>query len=383
MRPRNASRRAQNARSAALAALLALASLSARSAPPDARTPDPLSAEIARWSRYLATHDGRDENWQQIQTVATPVMAGAEKALADGRRYLALQRLAAVRPMLSATVYVGEHTGPEAKEESAFEAEWERMGRELRADLGAIPPGAFDAVRPAAVRATAEAAMPQVRVFYDASLDFGRSTDAESGLFYLGSARAQREFVAFARTLTLPDAGTPPKLRPLAHELDELETRLLAAYRPPAAIDRHGEFIGASSTLNEARQLDAAGLRYGALVRYLQAALRIAPLLPPAAPSEGGTLAERLRAFETRLSAPDTDHSIGRIFLESAQADVAAQTPPGSKPAANPPPSKAANAEAIVSEVLPRYFAALQPAAARPVRGAPSVTVTLVRWPYT
>jgi hypothetical protein len=256
---------------------------------------------------------------------------------------------------------VGEHTGPESKDESAFEAEWERMGRELRADLGAIPPGAFDAVRPAAVRAMAEAAMPQVRAFYDASLEFGKSTDVESGLFYLGSARAQHEFVAFARTLALPDAGAPPKLRPLAHELDELEARLLAAYRPPAAIDRHGEFIGANSTLNEARQLDAAGLRYGALARYLQAALRIAPLLPPSAPSEG-TLAERLRAFETRLADPDTDHSIGRIFLESALADVQAQTPPG---------SKAANAEAIVSDVLPRYFAALQPAATWPVRAAP------------
>jgi hypothetical protein len=372
MTSRNGSRRGKRAPSAALAAVLALASLSSwSSAADDAKSSDPLAAEIARWSNYLATHDGKDENWQQIQSVATPVMAGAEKALADGRRYLALQRLAAVRPMLSATVYVGEHTGPESKDEAAFEAEWERMGRELRADLGAIPPGAFDGVRPAAVRAMAEAALPQVRGFYDASLEFGKSTDADSGLFYLGSARAQREFAAFCRTLALPGVGPPPKLRPLSHELDELEARLFAAYRPPTSIDRHGEFIGANSTLNEARQLDAAGLRYGALARYLQAALRTASLLPPAAPSDGGTLVERLRGFETRLAAPDTDHSIGRIFLESAQADVAANT------------AKAANAEAIAADVLPRYFAALQPAAARPVQPPPAVTVTLVRWPYT
>ena len=80
-----------------------------------------------------------------------------------------------------------------------------------------------------------------------------------------------------------------------------------------------------------------------------------------------------LRGFEKRLADPEVDHSIGRLFLESAQADLSA----------NPPPGKAANAEAIAADALPRYFAALQPATASPVLPAPAVTVTLVRWPYT
>ena len=58
------------------------------------------------------------------------------------------------------------------------------------------------------------------------------------------------------------------------------------------------------------------------------------------------------------------DHSLGRIFLEAAQAEPAL-------------------APAIAGDVLPRYFAALEPARPRPPQPAPRATVTLVRWPYT
>jgi len=376
--------RLQPASAAALCLALGLAALSASGHPGEGSKPpapaDPLAAEIARWSSYLATHQAPkgDVFWPQIQAATTPVLTAAEKALADGRRLLALQRLAAARTNLSATVYVSEHTGPESRDEAAFVAEWERLGRELQADLGATAPGAFERVRPAAVRAMAEAAAPQIRAFYDAGLEMGKSIEPGEGLFYLGSARAQREFAAFCRTLppptTTPLIGAPPRLRPLAHELDDLETKLLAAYRPPASVDRHGEFIGANAALNEARQLDSAGLRNGALLRYLEAALRAAPLFSAAAPPADPTpLADRLAADESRLAAADVDHSIGRIFLERAQADLSA----------NPPPAAAPMAEAIATEVLPRSFAALGPAAPRPVPPAPAVTVTLVRWPYT
>jgi len=367
------------ASAAALSLALGLAALSASGHPGEtSRTSpsDPLSTEIARWSRYLATHQAppSDEYWPQITAAATPVMAATEKALADGHRLLALQRLAAVWPLLAGTVYTSEHTGPERRDEAAFEAEWKRMGRELEGDLGPASPAAFDAFRPAALRALVETARLQIRGCYDASLDYGRSTDLDSGLMYIGNARAQREFIAFSRTVTLPpgSGAAPPKLRPLAHELDDLQTRLLAAYRPPASIDRHGDFITANSTLNEARQLDAAGLRYGALLRYIDAAFRSAPLLPPAA-ADPAPLADRLVALEKQLASEDTDHSIGRIYLERAQADLST----------NPAPGKATQAEAIVSDVLPRYFAALRPATPRPVLPAPAVTVTLVRWPYT
>jgi hypothetical protein len=371
------------ASAAALCLALGLAALSASGhpgetsrAPASASPSDPLSTEIARWSRYLATHQPppSDPYWPQITDAAKPVLTAAEKALADGRRLLALQRLAAVWPLLGGTVYTDEHTGLESRDEAAFEKEWKRMGRELEGDLGSISPGAFDALRPAAVRALAEQARLMIRGCYDASLDYGRSTDLDSGLLYIGTAVAQRDFMAFSRTVSLPSGSgaAPPKLRPLAHELDDLQDRLLVAYRPPASIDRHGDFITANSTLNEARQLDTAGLRYGALLRYLDAAFRAAPLLPSPA-ADPAPLADRLAALDRQLASGETDHSIGRIYLERAQADLAA----------NPAPGKVTLAEAIAADVLPRYFAALRPATPRPVLPAPAVTVTLVRWPYT
>lgn len=372
-------------RKRAVAAALGLCLAAWAAAVTPAKPSDPLAAELSRWSSYLATHTATDETWQQVKEAAGPVLDAATKALADGRRLLALQRFAAARMLLSASAYVGEHTGPESKDEAAFEAEWERMGRELRTDLGETSPSAFESVRPAGVRALAEASQPQVRIYYDASLEFARSTMPDAGLFYIGEARAQREFVAFARTLSLPaseKAGRAPKLRALGPDLDDLEARLLSAYRPPAAIDRHAEFISASSALKEARELDAAGLRYGALARYLQALLRAAPLLPPSPspPMEREALVAKLDGFARRLSAGGIDHSVGRIFLESAQMDLAGNAPPANAAAA--PQARFPNAEAIVAEVLPRYFAALEPAPRR-VRPEPGVTVTLVRWPYT
>ena len=62
---------------------------------------------------------------------------------------------------------------------------------------------------------------------------------------------------AFCRTLSFPAPRRAPPLRPLAGEVDALDTALLSAYRPPASIDRHSEFITASAAIKEARELDS------------------------------------------------------------------------------------------------------------------------------
>ena len=113
-------------------------------------------------------------------------------------------------------------------------------------------------------------------------------------------------------------------------------------------------------------------MREGALLRYLLAALRFSSLRitnpPPAA-----ELKAALAKVEARLLAPGVDHTIGRVFLESAQSDLADHATDG----------QAVTAAAVVSHVFPRYFAALEPARAQPPRAAARATVTLVRWPYT
>jgi hypothetical protein len=364
--------RAVSAGSCAALCLLAFAVPLARagSAGP---TTDPLAVEIARWSAFLKSNTSTDEMWTQVKEAGVPALERTGKALHDGRRLLALQRLAAVRVDLAASDFLERRPPDERKDDAGFEAEWARLGKALRSDLGVPSPGALDGVRPAAVRAIGESVLPQVRVYYEASLEYGRNTMPDAGLFYLGAAQAQKEFAAFCRSLSATTPGRAPKLRSLKGEIDALQHDLLAVYRPPVSIDRHLEFIVASSTLKEARELDTAGLRHGALLRYLEAALRFAPLREAPPPLDPEAIAARLRELDARLSAEAVDHSIGRLFLESAQANLE-DSVAGTGPAI---------AAAIAMEVLPRYFAALEPARPETPKPAPRATVTLVRWPYT
>jgi hypothetical protein len=320
-----------------------------------AQAKDPLPGEIHRWSTFAQADPAVGG---QARQEALEALGRAEADLKAGRRQLATQKLVNVRADLATAVYLSQRPASQ-KSAAGFEAEWARLGKTIHADAKPAA-STLQGVQPAALRALGEAAIPQVREYYEASLEYGRNTMPGNGLFYLGNAEGQRAVVDFVRTLSTPSSLQAPPVRPLRGELDALEGELLKAYKPPASIDLHGAFITASSTLKEARDLDAAGLRYGALLRYLQAAELTAPLTGAAGGAKG---AGDLAALDARLSKGNVDHSIGRLFLESAQAD----------------PSKAA---VIANDVLPRYFAALEPARPEPPRPAPEVTVTLVRWPY-
>jgi len=322
---------------------------------------DPLADDIAKWHAYLeSVKDTTDERQKQMTEGIAPIFARAEAAFKEGHRELALQRLASARVQLAAAEFVMARPKSERSDQARFEAEWKRAGHELRDDLRPTPANAFASLHPAAVRAQAEATQPQVKAFYNASLEYSRNTDPFAGLYYVGNAFAQKQLAALCRQMSTPASQQAPPIRSIAIEIASLQHELLKAYRPPASIDRHSEFIGASALLKEARDLDASGLRYGALLRYLQAVLRTAPLLPPLATSD---VTAKLNEFEARMTG-SIDHTIARQFLDAARMDPA-------------------NAAVIANEVLPRYFAAIGPAPAAPKNVTPAVTVTLVRWPFT
>ena len=355
------------------AAVLTLAlSVPAPALPRGDAQAEAVAAEIARWAAYVRDNTATDDMWKQVKQSVEPALARAQRAESEKRPLLALLRLGPVHDNLSAATYLGQRSAEQRKDQGAFEAEWKRMGGELGPLLGPPEAGAFEGVRPELLRAMAQAALPQVRIYYDASLYYGRSTMPDSGLYYLGAAQAARDFGSLARKLSGGPALKAPALRALGPDLDALEGEMLAAYRPPLSIDKHSEFIGASSYLKEARELDSAGLREGALLRYLLATLRFSSLRTTA-PSDTAALAATLKRMEARLAARGVDHTIGRVFLEAAQSDLAEHATDG----------KAVAAAAVASDVLPRYFAALEPAQAQPPRPQPRVTVTLVRWPYT
>jgi hypothetical protein len=333
---------------------------------------DPLAVELARWGALVRDTLAEGEIWTEVKEGAGPALARSEQALHEGRRLLALHRLAAVQADLGAALFLLGRPAEERQQAAAFEREWQRVGIELGAATLASSAAAFEAIRPAAVRAIGEAALPQVGAYYDASLDYGRNTQPESGLFYIGAALAQRQFADFCRTLSIPMSLVPPPLRGLGAELDTLEGELVGAYRPPASIDRHPAFILASAAIKQARELDAAGLRYGALYRYLDAVQRVAQARAVATSPDLHAVASRLQDWQERLGEGAVDHSLGRLFLEVAQANLDGAV--GSDPMV---------AAAIAADVLARYFVALEPAAPQPFAPQADVTVTLVRWPYT
>jgi hypothetical protein len=333
---------------------------------------DPLAEEIAKWSAFVHAESKATDQTEQARQSMKPGVERTEKALRENRRMLALQRLASIWANVGAINYSRSRPAIEHTDEAQFEAEWKRMGGVLHADRAVASPAAFGKLQPAAVRAVAEAAQPQIGIYYDASIDYSRSTSPEAGLYYVGSALAQKDFLALCQRLSVATPSPAPHLRSLAPDIESLQNEILRGYKPPASIDRHDEFILGNSLMKEARELDAAQLRYGALLRYLQGALRTGSLRAPNEKLDHGTLAVRLHEFEARLSDPAVDHSVGRIFLEAAQSEMEAA--PGTAPPA---------AVAIAIDVLPRYFAALEPAKSVPSKPAPRVTVTLIRWPYT
>src|SRR5262249_25299800 len=113
---------------------------------------DPLAAEIDRWSAFLQTNPRTDENWTQIKKVTQPLITLAPEAFNEGRRLLALHRLAAARTNLAAAAGVGERPADKRNDADFLDAEWKRARNTLKADLGPLHPGDLENVKPAAVR---------------------------------------------------------------------------------------------------------------------------------------------------------------------------------------------------------------------------------------
>ena len=353
--------------------LVALASalLALPGATPANRGSDPLRGELERWAAFAHDTTGSDPFSRQVKPGAAPVLDLALAQLRNGRRWYALHRLAAVYANLGAAERMSSRRGADLGE-PAFEREHARLARELAPDF--LPPtgATFAAVTPSAVRAVAEASYLQMRPYFDSSLDYGRSTQPEFGLFYMSASLAQRDFAAFCRRLSAPTSRRAPALRSIRPEIDRLQSEMIAEYRPPLSVERHSEFIAASSALKEARALDQLGLRHGALLRYLQAVARNAPLRARPATLPPDSIAAALARYAARFAAGGVDHGIGELFVELGQ--VEAELAPGTSPAL---------ASAIVAEVLPDYLAALAPAPSTPRPVPAAVTVTLVRWPFT
>lgn len=354
---------------------LALFAGTAGAAAPPASGPmslDPIQVEIDRFQERIATTPAGDEESKSIREFATPLLAQSERALADGNRWFALSRLGFLWTNLEAADYRAGFSAELRGQMSALESQFEKL-RPVLASFEAARPRLDEA--PAVARAVAEVAFSELEGYFAASLDYGKATAPEYGLYYLGSAQAQIGLARFAAGLRDAGASYRPLVpRSVAREIAAVQDELIAAYVPPAAIDQHPVFIRISALLKQAEELDAAGLRYGALYKLLDAKMRLARLLQPQRKLGLAEAGRRGWEMQSRLAAGGVDPTLAELFVETALVQVADPDPAQLGPE---------TAAAVFEDVLPLYFTVLGPAPPAPSEQVAETTVTLVRWPYT
>jgi hypothetical protein len=297
-----------------------------------------------------------------------------ERARQSGHIFLSLFLLHPSAATLPAIEYQKAKADVEKGGLEALEREWRRLGgalAEKERRLTAAPARRL----PLAVQAMLERALTQVQPHYQSGRLYGQQTTIDAGLFYMGRAKAQLEFALFCRGLDAVAPGAAPSLRSLAPELEELEREVTQAYRRLGAADKDNTFIRINASLKVAQDLERERRFSGALLQYLEVfrALEAANPMPAEnlAPDALKLLGESFRA---QLSGGKTDHSVGWLYWQMAQAALESGDVNELKQAA-----------VILHHVAPQYFKYMSrlkevPA---PKAIAREVTVTLARWPYT
>jgi hypothetical protein len=212
----------------------------------------------------------------------------------------------------------------------------------------------------------------------DGGRGFAVSTKPQDGLLYMGEAQGESAFAAFVATLNEQRKVPPVVLRSFLPELHRLQEKTNAAFQPPRSIDQHPRFIALNGTLKLASELDAARWYAGALYQYLEAT-RHYGMLEAAVPDvkTKEALKSSIPAKLNEIRNSKQDDSIAQIFLERAQSYLS--HPDGSAPSDD----EWRSAQVIMNQVLPAYYQALKPAAPLQHPLGKTVTLTLVRWPYT
>lgn len=347
----------------ALATLALVLPLWAAAEEPEAQ----VAKQIARL-KQVASALPENDDVKAMRSMLGGALDRADQALKSGRMLHALDLLTQVAPRLLALQYREQprFAGADIKK---FEADWRALDKEFAADEARFKKMSWTGT-PAAVRAMAEAAWSQVRVIYDAALPYGQNTSPATGYYYLGEARGSLDWALFLRNLKFAPGDAESQFRSVAGEIADLERRIGEAYKPPLSVDKHPQFIRLNATVKQAIELNDAGMYAGALYMYLRGERFLGHILA-AAPetAQVAGLKEQLAAAQKKVAAK---HDVARIFTEAAETSVAMSDAEELK-----------TARAIVDRVVPAYFATLERPAVAAAPVGKTVTVTLVRWPYT
>jgi hypothetical protein len=358
--------------------LLALTLLGALPFLASAQDPKPqIKAEIDRLKQSLQENPLKNADFPDIQSTVTGAVNAAAEALDSGNVYLALERLLQAEDLFQGAHAVVDKADAVKSSLPAFEAEWEKASRNLNSLNDEARKRDWRSA-PLAVRALAETAEGRSIPLLEGGHGFASSTKPTDGLFYIGQAQGEAAFAKFSSTLPLAGNSASFPLRSYLPELQKLQKKTNAAFKPPASIDLHPRFIALNSALKLAEELDAQKLYAGALYQYLEATRHFAMLeAHPLHAAKQAALKTDLAAARKKFANSKQDDSLAQLFLERA----ASQTvhPDGSAPTAD----EWRSARIILDQVLPAYLAAKKTAYPLQQASGKTVDVTLVRWPYT
>ena len=343
-----------------------------------AQDPKPqIRAELDRLKQSLQEKPLKNPDFPDIQSMVSGAVNSAAEVLDSGNVYLALERLLQAEDLFQGAHTVVDKTDAVKSSLPAFEAEWERASQNLNS-LNAEARKKDWKSAPLAIRALAETAEGRSIPLLEGGRGFASSTKPADGLFYIGQAQGEAAFAKFSSTLLLTGKSSSFPLRSFLPELQKLQEKTNAAFKPPASIDLHPRFIALNSALKLAEELDAQKLYAGALYQYLEATRHFAMLeAHPLDAAHQAAVKTDLAAARKKLAASKQDDSLAQLFLERAASQATHSD--GSAPTAD----EWRSARIILDQVLPAYFAAKKPASPLLQASGKTLDITLVRWPYT
>ena len=283
-----------------------------------------LLGEIDRLEKALAGRgDPQADSLREQLAAARQASAPAVRAYRLRDPFVGLETLAFVREHPAA----GKDLGP-------LEALWKERGKRF-----AARPASEALQAPPLLTALTQAAENRAEKLYRAALPYGRVDSPASGLHYLAEAEALMSFRDFISALDLPaedETTLNPKALQAALERIEAETLQGFAADPVAPT-----MVGVSAHLKEARELFERGSLEGAALELLESRLELDRRHGAGAPAATGAQ----KAAEGSLLAPF--------------------------------------AGASVSDLAPLYQSFFTGAPHAAAASTVTVTLTLIRWPYT
>jgi hypothetical protein len=357
---------------------LALSLFSALPSPASAQDPKPqIKAEIDRLKLSLQEKPISSPDFPEINSRVSEALNAATQALDSGNLYLSLERLLQAEDLFHGARAVVDKTEAVKSSLPAFETEWEKASRNLKALNDQANKRDWRSAT-LALRALSETAQGRSIPLLEGGRGFATSTKPTDGLFYIGQAQGEAAFAKFSSSVSLSRNSASFPLRSFLPELQKLQEKTNAAFKPPRSIELHSRFIALNSTLKLAEELDAQKFYAGALYQYLEATRHFAMLdAAPLDEAHQSALKSDIAAARKKYAASKQDDSVAQLFLERAESQIAHAD--GSAPTAD----EWRSGRVVLDQVLPAYDAARKPASPLQQASGKTVDITLVRWPYT